>query len=58
MTESDRADEQLPGIARFEVRRRAYLAPGGSINRRLPAFASARVGPIEVREDSPHISPY
>jgi len=27
-------------IARFEVRRRAYLAPDGSINRQLPAFAS------------------
>ena len=27
-------------IARFEVRHRDYLAPDGSINRQLPAFAS------------------
>jgi 2-oxoisovalerate dehydrogenase E1 component alpha subunit len=40
MTESGRADEQLQVIARFEVRHRAYLAPDGSIHRRLPAFAS------------------
>ena len=40
MTESWHADEHLPVIARFEVRRRAYLAPDGSIHRRLPAFAS------------------
>jgi 2-oxoisovalerate dehydrogenase E1 component alpha subunit len=40
MTESWRADEDLPVIARFEVRHRAYLAPDGSIHRRLPAFAS------------------
>jgi 2-oxoisovalerate dehydrogenase E1 component alpha subunit len=40
MTESERADEQLPVIARFEVRHRNYLAPDGSIQRRLPAFAS------------------
>ena len=40
MTESWHADEDLPVIARFEVRRRAYLAPDGSINRQLPAFAS------------------
>src|SRR5713101_318408 len=42
MTESWHADEHLPVIARFEVRRRAYLAPDGSIHRRLPAFASDR----------------
>jgi len=30
----------LPVIARFEVHRRNYLAPDGSINRPLPAFAS------------------
>ena len=40
MTESWHADEDLPVIARFEVRHRAYLAPDGSINRQLPAFAS------------------
>ncbi len=40
MTESWHADEHLPVIARFEVRHRAYLAPDGSIHRRLPAFAS------------------
>src|SRR5260370_27821566 len=40
MTESWHADERLPVIARFEVRHRAYLAPDGSIHRRLPAFAS------------------
>src|SRR6478752_9205382 len=40
MTESGRTDEQLQVIARFEVRHRAYLAPDGSIHRRLPAFAS------------------
>ena len=40
MTERWHPDENLPVIARFEVRRRAYLAPDGSINRQLPAFAS------------------
>ncbi len=40
MTKIDRAEEQLPVIARFEVRRRSYLAPNGSINHQLPAFAS------------------
>src|SRR2546421_2030698 len=34
------ADGGLPVIARFEVRHRNYLAPEGSINRPLPAFAS------------------
>jgi 2-oxoisovalerate dehydrogenase E1 component alpha subunit len=34
------ADGGLPVIARFEVRRRNYLAPDGSIIRPLPAFAS------------------
>lgn len=33
-------DNQLPVIARFEVRYRNYLAPDGAINRPLPAFAS------------------
>jgi len=40
MTERWHPDERLPVIARFEVRRRAYLAPDGSINQQLPAFAS------------------
>ena len=40
MTERWHPDERLPVIARFEVRRRAYLAPDGSINRQLLAFAS------------------
>src|SRR5712672_1380458 len=34
------ADEALPVIARFEVRRRSYLAPDGSVLRPLPAFAA------------------
>jgi 2-oxoisovalerate dehydrogenase E1 component alpha subunit len=34
------ADEGLPVIARFEVRRRSYLAPDGTVLRPLPAFAS------------------
>src|SRR6266403_4797630 len=34
------ADEGLPVIARFEVRRRSYLAPDGSVLRPLPAFAA------------------
>src|SRR5262245_53201183 len=33
------ADEGLPVIARFEVRRRSYLAPDGSVLRPRPAFA-------------------
>jgi 2-oxoisovalerate dehydrogenase E1 component alpha subunit len=37
---SKRATEELPVIAHFEVRRRDYLAPDGSINRPLPAFAT------------------
>src|ERR1700756_4447127 len=34
------ADEELPVIARFEVRRRSYLAPDGTVLRPLPDFAS------------------
>jgi 2-oxoisovalerate dehydrogenase E1 component alpha subunit len=34
------ADEGLPVIARFEVRRRSYLAPEGTLLRPLPDFAS------------------
>ena len=37
---SKRANEELPVIARCEVRRRNYLAPDGSIERPLPAFAT------------------
>jgi len=37
---SKRANEELPVIARFEVRRRNYLAPDGSISRAPPAFAT------------------
>src|SRR5512136_257351 len=32
--------DQLPVIARFEVRRRAYLAPDGTALRQLPDFAA------------------
>src|SRR6478735_3038252 len=34
------ADEELPVIARFEVRRRSYLAPDGKVLRQLPTFAA------------------
>src|SRR3989449_10287438 len=34
------ADEEFPVIARFEVRRRSYLAPDGTVLRPLPSFAS------------------
>ncbi len=34
--------EELPVIARFEVRRRAYIAPDGTVVRDLPDFASDR----------------
>ena len=34
------ADEELPVIARFEVRRRSYLAPDGTVRSALPAFAA------------------
>src|SRR5438034_1913389 len=34
------ADEGLPVIARFEVRRRSYLAPDGTVLRPRPDFAS------------------
>src|SRR5229473_7645311 len=40
MAETLSADEQFPVIARFEIRRRAYLAPDGAGLRRLPSFAS------------------
>jgi 2-oxoisovalerate dehydrogenase E1 component alpha subunit len=34
------ADEEFPVIARFEVRRRSYLAPDGTVLRPLPSFTS------------------
>jgi pyruvate dehydrogenase E1 component alpha subunit len=34
------ADDELPVVARFEVRRRSYLAPDGTVTRALPKFAS------------------
>ena len=37
---SRRVNQDLPVIARFDVRHRNYLAPDGSIARPLPAFAS------------------
>ncbi len=40
MAEQAMADEQLPVIARFEVRRRSYLAPDGTVQRRVPSFVS------------------
>jgi len=40
MTEQAITDEELVVIARFEVRRRSYLAPDGTALRRLPLFAS------------------
>src|SRR5215471_16550043 len=39
MAETLSGDEQFPVIARFEIRRRAYLAPDGAGPRRLPSFA-------------------
>ncbi|HEY1362304.1 MAG TPA: pyruvate dehydrogenase (acetyl-transferring) E1 component subunit alpha [Xanthobacteraceae bacterium] len=33
------ADEELPVIAHFDVRRRSYLAPDGAVLRPLPTFA-------------------
>ena len=38
--ESRTPDDGLPVIARFEVRRRSYLAPDGTVLRALPSFAS------------------
>jgi pyruvate dehydrogenase E1 component alpha subunit len=38
--QSATADQELPVIARFEVRRRSYLAPDGKALRQLPAFAA------------------
>ena len=46
MDDRTATDEQLPVIARFEVRRRRYLAPDGSSERPLPAFARDRDLPL------------
>jgi 2-oxoisovalerate dehydrogenase E1 component alpha subunit len=40
VSEEAAADEELPVIGRFEVRRRAYLGADASVLRPLPAFAS------------------
>src|SRR5260370_41499039 len=40
MTKESTANEGLPVIAQFEVRRRAYLAANGSVLGRLPTFVS------------------
>src|SRR5215467_583127 len=40
MAEALSADEQFPVIARFEIRRRAYLAPDGAGLRQLPSFTA------------------
>jgi 2-oxoisovalerate dehydrogenase E1 component alpha subunit len=40
MHEHPAVDEELPIVAQFDVRRRFYLAPDGSVRRPLPRFAS------------------
>jgi len=40
MTKESAADQELPVVARFEVRGRAYLGPDGKLLRPRPAFAS------------------
>src|SRR5713101_4532826 len=40
MPDQPKTDEELPVIARFEVRRRAYLAADGAVLRSLPRFAA------------------
>jgi 2-oxoisovalerate dehydrogenase E1 component alpha subunit len=40
VTEGSTADQELPVVARFEVRRRGYLASDGKVLRQLPAFAA------------------
>jgi hypothetical protein len=39
----EKMQKELPVIARFEVHRRAYLAPDGTILRDLPDFGTAHV---------------
>jgi 2-oxoisovalerate dehydrogenase E1 component alpha subunit len=40
VAENPDAEEDLPIVARFDVRRRSYLASDGTVERRLPAFAA------------------
>jgi 2-oxoisovalerate dehydrogenase E1 component alpha subunit len=40
LTTRESADDELPVIARFEVRHRSYISPAGMPLRKLPAFAS------------------
>ena len=40
MVESPMADEDVPVVARFDVRRRSHLAPDGTIQRKPPDFVS------------------
>jgi pyruvate dehydrogenase E1 component alpha subunit len=40
MTMPSTPDDELPIIARFEVRYRSYLSPEGAIERKLPRFAA------------------
>jgi len=40
MPDQPKTDDELPVIARFEVRRRAYLAADGAVLRSLPRFAA------------------
>ena len=40
MVENPMADEDIPVIARFDVRRRSYLAPDGTIFRKPPDFVA------------------
>jgi pyruvate dehydrogenase E1 component alpha subunit len=40
MNDTSASDQDFPVVARFEVHRRAYLAPDGSPLRALPSFAS------------------
>src|SRR6266849_9156969 len=40
MPDQPKTDDELPVIARFEVRRRAYLAADGTVLRSLPRFAA------------------
>ncbi len=40
MADDPTPDDGLPGIARFEVRRHAYLAPDGTVLRPLPDFVA------------------
>jgi hypothetical protein len=56
MTERWHPDEPLPVIARFEVRRRAYLAPDGSINRQLPVCVPKTFIRVDEVMESPKLA--